>query len=593
MKSDFLSNVNIEEANRIYWGTELDNGADHVRKIAELSLRVDKIAAFNHLAIFFRWAAEHDLLSERLDKVSPNLRQMIADNRVDVRYVISEHAAFNGKLRTRHFNKTGKDFAKHYYTFYKNGFAHCVDKYAEKVFGTEKYNCEEYKNEAYLFLTFDETYYRGLSEYIDEAYEEFCRKEKRPARDMISLCAVCDPFDKINVWEKWLDFCLHFEKNMRMEFTHINCEGQSLYSKKLKIKKRCIGKADDAAYKKELMERVAFYVLPEDYEQAAFDYKAYMSLCCVSDIPTHCEITMERQLFGNGDYRKWINELSGFLKITEVEVNLIPDYAVFNYNKNCMIMKTDGYYDTNRVNRLYRRREIINTDIKREIEDIKKAIKKSAIIFETGGKRPTKELLESWIGRVGWKAANEEIPKDLNGDPMIPLMSLFIKALPYIPEVIKNVELITVFVSKDVIEECVFEDKDFVVRTYTSLEKLEACEWQTDCIKAFPLIPKLIEDDYPEWDSEDIPETIREKILELENVEKIDYFEDIAGAGKCFHKIGGYPSYIQSGIAWEKYQYVFQIVSDEKADFCFGDCGNIYFFYNKDEKRWGVHYDYY
>ena len=33
----------------------------------------------------------------------------------------------------------------------------------------EKYNCEEYKNEAYLFVPYNEKYYQGLSKYIDEA----------------------------------------------------------------------------------------------------------------------------------------------------------------------------------------------------------------------------------------------------------------------------------------------------------------------------------------------------------------------------------------------------------------------------------------
>ena len=37
----------------------------------------------------------------------------------------------------------------------------------------EKYNCEEYKDEAYLFVPYDEEYYKGLSEYIDIAWKKF------------------------------------------------------------------------------------------------------------------------------------------------------------------------------------------------------------------------------------------------------------------------------------------------------------------------------------------------------------------------------------------------------------------------------------
>lgn len=228
-----------------------------------------------------------------------------------------------------------------------------------------------------------------------------------------------------------------------------------------------------------------------------------------------------------------------------------------------------------------------------ELESIKKAVVKQAVIFETGGKRPTKELMESWIGRVGWKTTDENIPEDCNGEPMIPLMTLFIKDLPHIPEVVNSVELITVFISAAAIEAVTLEDDDFCVRTYHSLEDLESCDWHTDYIKAFPLTPKVLNEDYPMWDSEDIPESLRERILELESDGEIDYFEDIADTDECYHKLGGYPSYIQSGIAWDNYEFIFQIVSDEKADFYFGDDGNIYFFYNKEEDRWRVHYDYY
>ncbi len=34
------------------------------------------------------------------------------------------------------------------------------------------------------------------------------------------------------------------------------------------------------------------------------------------------------------------------------------------------------------------------------IKEVKEKLSKKAIIFETGGKRPTGELLESWIGSV-------------------------------------------------------------------------------------------------------------------------------------------------------------------------------------------------
>lgn len=43
---------------------------------------------------------------------------------------------------------------------------------------------------------------------------------------------------------------------------------------------------------------------------------------------------------------------------------------------------------------------------------MKEKLSKKAIIFETGGKRPTSELLESWIGSVCWHHEGESLPKD-------------------------------------------------------------------------------------------------------------------------------------------------------------------------------------
>jgi len=88
-----------------------------------------------------------------------------------------------------------------------------------------------------------------------------------------------------------------------------------------------------------------------------------------------------------------------------------------------------------------------NDNIKTELDYIKNTLAKPAVIFETGGKRPTKELMESWIGRVGWKTSGEELPEDQGGEPMVPVMTLFIKNLPSVPETMKHIELITVFIS--------------------------------------------------------------------------------------------------------------------------------------------------
>ena len=77
-------------------------------------------------------------------------------------------------LRSNHFNETGKAFVNEYYNFNTGkGFPACVDKVSENYFGTEKYNCEEFHNEAYLFTPYDENYYKNLSAFIEAEWEKF------------------------------------------------------------------------------------------------------------------------------------------------------------------------------------------------------------------------------------------------------------------------------------------------------------------------------------------------------------------------------------------------------------------------------------
>jgi len=46
------------------------------------------------------------------------------------------------------------------------------------------------------------------------------------------------------------------------------------------------------------------------------------------------------------------------------------------------------------------------------VKEVKEKLSKRANIFETGGKRPTGELLESWIGSVRWQHEDESLPID-------------------------------------------------------------------------------------------------------------------------------------------------------------------------------------
>jgi uncharacterized protein YwqG len=107
------------------------------------------------------------------------------------------------------------------------------------------------------------------------------------------------------------------------------------------------------------------------------------------------------------------------------------------------------------------------------------------------------------------------------------------------------------------------------------------------------LQPKLVENDYPAWDSYDIPETIGEEIFRLEEG-NVDYFDDICEEMYSEHKIGGYAAFCQSGVNFgEDYTFVMQISSDEKANYNIVDSGSFYCYKNSKTKEWKLHCDFY
>ncbi len=194
-------------------------------------------------------------------------------------------------------------------------------------------------------------------------------------------------------------------------------------------------------------------------------------------------------------------------------------------------------------------------------------ITKKATIFETGGGRPTKELLESWIGAVNYQ---KEEDKDLfSKENFKPLAMIFLENLPYVPESVSNIKLINVFMSEEIWNAKDIDiEKYFIIRTYNDLNDLVKCDYTNSNIKAFPLFPKLVEDD-----------------TSMDNSEGNKYYN---------HKVGGFETFCQEPIAVaDGYEFIFQITSDEKAGLNIVDGGNFYFYYNKEKDDWIVNYDFY
>ena len=50
---------------------------------------------------------------------------------------------------------------------------------AMEYFGEEKYNCEEFQDEAYLFMPFDDEYIERMNKYIEKALDFIILKKSQ------------------------------------------------------------------------------------------------------------------------------------------------------------------------------------------------------------------------------------------------------------------------------------------------------------------------------------------------------------------------------------------------------------------------------
>ena len=149
----------------------MDDASYHLESIEEKELNIDPINAYNHMAIYLRWCIEHDLMSEKfVAEHGEVVKQVKADPvSTDLRAFIREELF--GCLFSALFNRQGQAFAQYYYgendaPYYPSD----IDNYALEYFGPERYHSNEFQQEAYLFIPFDEDYYQALAKMIEKRF---------------------------------------------------------------------------------------------------------------------------------------------------------------------------------------------------------------------------------------------------------------------------------------------------------------------------------------------------------------------------------------------------------------------------------------
>ena len=150
---------------------EMDDASYHIESIEEKGLPIDPINAYNHMAIYLRWCMEHDLMGEEfLKEYGEVAKQVKADPAsVDMRAFIQNE--LDGCLFSVLFDQKGRAFAGYYYGEGDSPYYPAdVDDNALRFFGLERYHSNEFQDEAYLFIPFDEDYYQAMAKVIEKRF---------------------------------------------------------------------------------------------------------------------------------------------------------------------------------------------------------------------------------------------------------------------------------------------------------------------------------------------------------------------------------------------------------------------------------------
>ncbi len=158
----------------------IDTVESHSSKIEEKSLDTPMISGANHIAAYFRWIMEHNMLNEDFLEFFDEEIEAIRADKLDIRKFIIN--SLSGEFLLDMLSDEGVDFTSYYYGFYRGDDEPCypgdVDNVALDYFGEEKYNCEEFGDEAYLFVPYDKNYYKAIYSYINKAYKKYLKMSK-------------------------------------------------------------------------------------------------------------------------------------------------------------------------------------------------------------------------------------------------------------------------------------------------------------------------------------------------------------------------------------------------------------------------------
>jgi len=215
------------------------------------------------------------------------------------------------------------------------------------------------------------------------------------------------------------------------------------------------------------------------------------------------------------------------------------------------------------------REAVIRQTFQRLDESLRKAS-----IAKIGGFRPSGNPLTTKFSGDVVMAPDENWPV-FEGKALQSFLQVNISELPYVPHELRDVELMTVFVMEEEIPFDRPHGEGWAIRTYKDVEKLQPRKNPIvgSGIKPAEIRWSLVDNEAPHWED-------AWSVADLSDFNQLEDSTDLFYdnySNHAFTKVGGWPSLVQGELSMGTNDFVFQIGSEEKANWSWLDAGTVYF----------------
>lgn len=141
-----------------------------------------ELGAFNHMAALLRWLIEHNMLNDNFTSKYKDEIEKVKNSPADIDLRLFIVDKLIGSLRYEILKEDIIDFIETYFVNnpeedIKGQYYYDIEEYAAAYFEENNTDTEEMDDYEYMFMPYDENYYKNVSKIIDTYYEEWSSEQ--------------------------------------------------------------------------------------------------------------------------------------------------------------------------------------------------------------------------------------------------------------------------------------------------------------------------------------------------------------------------------------------------------------------------------